>query len=119
MSDIFLWIATLVLGIVITIIATDPTHYLLARIFGGWISRPPRGVKGIWMSSYSYRGRIHDKKKIEHQLVELRQFGNYVVGKVLATQTHNHTFQGQVKYELYFTGTWETDVKGEIYHGTF
>jgi hypothetical protein len=71
------------------------------------------------MSSYSYRGRIHETKKIEYQLVELRQFGSYVAGRVLATQTQSHTFRGRIKYELYFTGTWETDVKGEIYHGAF
>src|SRR5919201_6263462 len=107
MTEIFLWLATLVLGVMITIIATDPLHFLLAQIFGGWISRPPRGIKGLWRTSYSYRGRIPEKKKREHQLIEFRQFGTYVVGRVLASQTQSHRLQGRIKHEIFFTGTWE------------
>jgi hypothetical protein len=101
MSNILLWIATLVLDVVVTIIATDPIHYLLARIFGLWISQPPRGIKGIWKTSYSYRGRIPEKKKMEHQLVEFKQFGRYVVGRVLASQTQSRRLQGRISMRYF------------------
>ncbi len=119
MSDLFIWITTLVLGVVITIIATEPIQYLMARTFGVLMIRPPRGVKGIWRTSYSYRGRMNETKKLEFQLIEFKQFGSYVVGKVLAGQTHDNIFKGRIKHEIFFTGTWETGLKSEIYHGAF
>lgn len=27
--------------------------------------------------------------------------------------------KGKIQYEIYSTGTWETHIKGEIYHGAF
>jgi hypothetical protein len=117
MTDFVLWAVTLILGVVITIIATEPIQYLMAKTLGLWIHRPPRGIKGIWDSSYIYRSK--GSKKTERQLIELRQFGNYVVGRVLSGQSHSHTFKGRIRHEIFFTGTWDTDVKGEIYHGAF
>ena len=106
MADLLIWIVTLIIGIVITIIATEPIQYILARILGIWTKKPPRGVKGIWSSEYTYGNSR--PKKTERHLVEFRQFGNYVVGRVIAGQSHTHTFKGRIQHEIFFTGMWET-----------
>lgn len=116
MLELIVWLVTLLLGVVITIIANEPIQYLLARAFGRWIPLQPRGVKGIWEAVYTWRG-AGEEIKTEHQLVELGQFGKYVVGQVLRGQVHSHTFQGKVQLETYFTGIWESNVVDEIYSG--
>ncbi len=117
MYDVFLWLTALLLGVVLTILATDPIYLLLARVLGTWMRRPPRGVKGIWDTTFSYRSK--GQIIVERQIVELKQFGSVVIGRTLAPETHAHTFQGRMRYEIYFTGTWQSNVAGEIYHGAF
>jgi hypothetical protein len=117
MIEIILWLIALFLGVAITIIAKDPIHYLMARLLGGWIPRRPRGVKGFWHTSYSYEedGIL----KEENQIVELRQFGNYAIGRNLTGSAHWYKIQGKIHLQIYFTGLWENLSEGDIYHGAF
>ena len=117
MVSIILWLLTILTGATITVLTTEPIHYLLATTFGAWVPRRPRGVKGIWCAEYSYRSR--GVLKNEKQLIELRQFGNYVVGRSLTGQAHMNKLKGKVQLQMYFTGIWESPREREVYHGAF
>lgn len=112
-----LWILTIFLGVVLTIIANDPIHFLLARFIGGVIPKKKRGVKGLWRATYSWKGDDGDRR--EDQIIELRQFGSYVIGRNLTGKAHWYKLRGKVELQTYFTGTWDNVSDGDIYHGAF
>lgn len=106
MTAVTIWILTLISGVMLQVLANDPIQYLVARLLGNWLPRRPRGVKGIWLSEYSYRSR--GVFAIEKQLIELKQFGNYVAGRNITSQAHGNRIRGKVFSQTYFTGTWQS-----------
>lgn len=117
MVSVILWLLAILAGVIITVLVSGPIHYVLARLFGMWIPRRARGVKGIWCAEYTYES--HGVLTSEQQLIELRQFGNYVVGHSITTQAHTNKLQGKIQAQMYFTGTWESTREREVYHGAF
>ena len=102
----------------ITILLQDHIHWVLARILGGIVPRMPRNVKGIWRSHYTYPSKSGDDKE-ERQLIELRQFGKYVLGRNLTGRHHWYKMRGKLELQMYFTGIWENTSDSDIFHGAF
>ena len=57
-------------------------------------------------------------KKRTH-LVELNQFGNYVIARVLTGRDNSSRMRGKVYYQMYFTSLWESTAEYDVIHGTF
>ena len=112
-----MWVITIALSVIVTALLNDPVQWFLVRCFSSIMSRPQRGVKGLWNSTYTYSS---DGKTIdETQIIELRQFGNYVIGRNITGKAHWQRLKGKVHAQLYFTGLWENIPEGDIYHGAF
>jgi hypothetical protein len=78
-----------------------------------------REIEGLWDSSYSF---FFEREVIAHNhLIELKKDGKYIFGKSLEESPSPHFFhmKGEIHYGSYFSGTWESSLKGNIYHGTF
>jgi hypothetical protein len=112
-SAILVFLTTVTLSIV----AKEPIHYLLVRSLGGFVPRRERGVRGIWLSDYSVD--LHGVVTHEKELLVLRQVGKHVIGRTLSGQLHVNALRGTIAMERYFTGTWESKVPSELYHGAF
>lgn len=117
MIETILWILALLLSVILSILATEPIFFLLARILGVWLPLKNRGIKGLWEATYLYESKGNIKS--ETHLMELRQFGNYVIGKNLCAQNHWHRLSGKIRNEYYYTGVWENTADGQIWHGGF
>ena len=115
--NILLWILAILFVVIFTIIAQGPIHWLLVKLFGGFIPRGPRGVRGLWRSIYTYEE--DGEQKTENQLVELKQFGKNVVGRNITGKAHWYKIKGKVEMQMYFTGFWEHIGEGDIRHGAF
>lgn len=116
MTNLILWCLSLLLGIVITVILTEPIHYRLIKILGGITPRKKRGVKGLWKATYSFeRDGITES---ETNLLELRQVGDYVIGKNL-TGNDWYKIEGKINSQTYLTGVWECTSEDSIYNGAF
>ena len=117
MYDIIIWLISLLGGVVLTLLLQKSIQKFLTRIFGGWVPRVERGVRGLWHSTYIYESESGIRK--HDHLMELKQFGNQVVGKSLTGVSHQFKVLGEIYYQIYFTGLWESTVEGDITHGTF
>jgi len=116
-ADLLLWILTLLLTVTFTILARDPVQWVLARLLGPHIRRAARSITGLWEATYTYEEE--DQTKSETQVIELRQFGKYVVGMNLTGQAHWNQIKGKVELQTYFTGLWRNTPRGDVYHGAF
>jgi hypothetical protein len=116
-SELALWIASIVFTAVLSILFEEPIHRALARSLSRWAPRQPRDLTGVWEAEYTYIS--NSRQLVEKQLVELRQVGGFVYGHTLRGQSHGHISRGRFQNELYFTGTWENTRPGSIYHGCF
>lgn len=117
MNDILIWLISLLIGIILTLLLQNPIQILITTVLGGWIPRSERGVKGFWHSTYTYQSK--EEVRTQNHLVEFKQFGNYVVGKSLAGGTHVFKLRGKIYFQTYFTGIWESSIEGDITHGSY
>lgn len=116
-TNILIWFSSLILGIIFTLLFQNPIQGVLTKIFGGIIPRKDRGLKGIWYSSYTYESK--DKIHTQNHLAEIKQFGNYIIGRRLIGDSHEFKMVGKIYYNIYFSGQWESPVERDINHGTF
>ena len=74
----------------------------------------------MWKSEYFYEEWENDKRPPNRHIIELRQFGNYVVGKsLIGKESHIFRMRGKVYNGTYLTGVWESTMSGNIHHGAF
>ena len=115
--DIISWIIGILFTVILTTLITDKLHYLLALLFGGTFFNLKRGLRGVWKSTYNYK---QNKKQFkENQIIELRQFGKYVIGRNISGKKHFYKMIGKLEKDIYYTGIWENISNNDIYHGAF
>ena len=112
-----LWVLAVLVSVALSTILTDPTYWLLARILGGILPARPRNVTGLWQVPYRFEDA--GNRETEAQIIELRQLGTHVFGKTIASTHHKDVIRGSFRHEIYFSGTWRSIKRGQIYHGTF
>jgi hypothetical protein len=115
---IILWVLSLVLTCVATVIVTEPAQYVVARFLGRYFGRAPRGIKGLWIAEYDYLDENDEARHIT-QLLEFRQFGKYVFAKSLTRDDHSQWLRAKLENSIYLTGTWSNMLEGTTYHGAF
>jgi hypothetical protein len=113
---VVIFILLVIATAVINKIMDNPITWALARLLGGVGPHRSPSVRGLWRSAYDYQnpnGRQHVE-----QIVQLRQFGPYVMGKALATSKgmHKHRIRGRLGDRI-LTGTWENVAQGTYHHG--
>ncbi len=118
MNNVLIWLISLLVGIVLTLLLQGPIQTLLATVVGGWFPRTGRGIRGFWKSTYTYDSKTGIRKVHSH-LVELKQFGNYALARGLSGGDNLFRMRGQVYYQTYFTGLWESTAENDVTHGTF
>jgi hypothetical protein len=76
-----------------------------------------RNLEGIWYSSYS----PSDSIKNHDHVLKLQQFGNQITAASLEGSPSSHGFRlkGTVRFDIYFSGYWESAESGSIHHGVF
>jgi hypothetical protein len=114
--SVILWILSLVLGVILTILIKEPIHKWLIKLLGGMAPRRRRGVKGLWRATHS--GESDGLATKEINLIELRQFGKHVIGKNLSG-SDRYRLEGKLNTQIHLTGIWESVVDDSIYNGAF
>lgn len=116
MTEILLVLAGAVVALVTTVLFQEPLQRLLARLLGG--IGPLRGssLKGNWASRYSY---FSQGRQEIIQVMQLRQFGPFVVGRSLQSSgPHKHFLHGRLRNGI-FTGQWHNVADKAHHHGAF
>jgi hypothetical protein len=116
LTEFLLIMAGAVAGLFLTVIFQEPLQLMLARVLGG--IGPIRGtsIKGNWRSHYNY----FSGKRLEiTQVVQLRQFGPFVVGRSLGSSgSHRHVVRGRLRDGI-LTGVWHNVAENAHHHGAF
>jgi hypothetical protein len=100
-----------------TVLLQEPIQMMAARLFGGF--GPLRGpnLRGLWYSSYSFVSSRTRQRTDTTQLMLIRQFGPYVVGKCLwSSGAHRHFITGRTQGHI-LTGRWRNVAEGAKHHG--
>jgi hypothetical protein len=113
---VILWVLSLVLGVILTIVINEPIHYWIIKLVGGMAPRRRCGVKGLWKATHS--GEQSGSTTSETNLIELRQIGKHVIGKNL-TGDDRYRLEGKLNTQIHLTGIWESVVDDNIYNGAF
>ena len=113
-----IFIALAIASVVIAKIADEPITWAIAHLLGGFGPRRTSGVRGTWKNSYSFQNP--DGRKYVEQIVQLRQFGSYVIGKAITSSTdvQKHRIRGRYRSRV-LTGTWENVAEGAEHYGAF
>ena len=111
------WLLAILVGVLLSIVLSEPVHWLMSRLPGGIIPARPRSVTGLWLVPYQFEAA--GNRQPEKQIVELRQVGKHVFGKTVASIHHRDVIRGIFSHQIYFSGSWRSIKPGQIYHGTF
>lgn len=76
-----------------------------------------RNFEGVWSSSYS----PSDSNRTHDHVLKLQQSGNRISAISLEGSASSHSFKlsGIVRFDIYFSGSWESSEPGSIHHGVF
>jgi hypothetical protein len=100
-----------------TVIFQEPIQAIAARVFGGIAPLRGPNLRGLWFSSYSFVSSRTRQRTYTTQLMLIRQFGPYVVGKCLwSNGTHRHFLTGRTQAHI-LTGRWRNVADGAKHHG--
>jgi hypothetical protein len=106
-----------VITMIVNKVLDDPITWAIARALGGVGPARSLSITGVWRNAYDYRhptGRRHVV-----QVVQLRQFQSYVVGRALYSSSteQKHRIRGRVQGSV-FTGTWQNITDKATQHGS-
>jgi hypothetical protein len=103
--QVLFWVLSIPVTVVVTVLLGDPVRHVVLRIIAPWRGAAPN-VRGQWCSTGTY---AHDPTRIvgEH-IVQLRQVGDYVVGRNAPGEHFYFMLHGRLRSSNYFTGTWES-----------
>jgi hypothetical protein len=117
MVAIIIWLATLIVSVIFTIIFNEPIQRLLAWSLPQIVPRKYRSLVGIWETTFEY-----NVEGIEHKnthLFEIKQFANFIYGKNITPGQNGcwYRIQGKIDANIYVTGIWFSAEGSDIHHG--
>lgn len=111
------FLGVVIATVVATVVLQEPIQAVTARVLGGLGPLTGPNLRGVWFSSYSFVSSRTRQRTYMTQLMMLRQFGPYVVGKCLwSSGSHRHFVTGRTQAHV-LTGRWRNVADGAKHHG--
>jgi hypothetical protein len=120
------WVLGPVLGVVVTLLVSEPLKERLAPLVSQLGSKKEEGVTGLWKASFFY-----GDPAVQHvQVIEISTLFGSVVGRIIphelnegaakrVQETRPLRVRGTIKDNRFFTGVWFHPERRSHHHGAF